>query len=88
MNFFERPVKGETTSTVSAKEGKETWDSGDDGGLPMAVKIVLDLAPPAEFDVDLETDERIFRFQRTVMLPNAWDKEPAGDNDAGPGPGR
>jgi len=89
IDFFEQEEEGRTTSSISAEEGKEGWDSEDAEGLPRAVRITLELAPPVELGADMETDERFYRFVRWVILPTAFDKAPSGDDDAGPdgGPG-
>lgn len=84
MDFFEQEEEGKTTSSISSEEGKETWDSEEAEGLPRAVRIILELAPPVELGADMETDERFYRFERWVMLPNAFDKQPAGADDTGP----
>ncbi len=88
LDFFEQQEEGRTTSSIAATDGKESWDSQDAEGLPRAVRITLELAPPVELGADLETDDRFYRFVRWVMLPNAFDQAPSGDDDTGPpGPG-
>jgi prepilin-type N-terminal cleavage/methylation domain-containing protein len=85
LDFFERPEDDATASSIAADEGKEEWDSEDQKGLPRAVRIVLELGPPAELTSDLENDERFYRFVRWVMLPTSFDREPPGADDSGPG---
>jgi len=85
IDFFEQQTEGETTSSISKEDGKETWDSEDAGGLPRAARITLELAPLPKVGLEEESDERFYRFVRWVMMPNAFDREPSGDDDTGPG---
>jgi prepilin-type N-terminal cleavage/methylation domain-containing protein len=85
IDFFEHEKEGETTSSIAKDEGKEDWDSEDDGGLPRAVRITIELAAPEKAGEPDEGDERYYRFVRWVLLPNAFDRMPAGGDDTGPG---
>ena len=85
IDFFEQEKEGETTSSIAKDEGKEDWDSEDDGGLPRAVRITLELSPPPGPGATEETEERFYRFVRWVILPNGFDRMPAGGDDTGPG---
>jgi prepilin-type N-terminal cleavage/methylation domain-containing protein len=92
IDFYEAPDEG-TTSSISETEGLEEWDSEDKGGFPRAAKITIELAPPDGIGVDLEVDERRFKFVRWVLFPTAYDKKPQEQQpgDGGPqqpGPGR
>lgn len=88
IDFYEAPEEGQ--SSKAKEDGLEDWDSEDEGGLPHAARITLELGPPEGIVTNLEEDERRWKFIRWVLLPTAYDKQPEepGEESGPQQPGR
>lgn len=86
IDFFEPPDDGRVTSSRAETEGLPDWDAEEKKALPYSARITLELAPPAELNADLSTDETTYMFVRWVMFPTAWDERSAEDGGGDGGP--